>query len=153
MISGMRVRRRSSAGAGGGYRFYRLYMPERPEGAPLEIRLSELYLDPGDGSSFVPSGGTESASDHVLLPFRAFDGDISSYWSANGGFPYWIQYEFPDRREFVRYGLVAATGTLGPPRAPRIWEFLASNDGINWKVLDTQSGQSWSNQTPRWFNL
>lgn len=44
-------------------------------------------------SNTTPSG-TVSASTYLIEPYKAFDGNDSSYWVSNGGVPQYIEYDF-----------------------------------------------------------
>ncbi len=90
-------------------------------------------------------GGTATASDTTSpvaeQPSKAFDNKRDTKWLVFND-KAWIQFQFNDGNRYVvnHYALVSANDD--PIRDPVDWEFLGSNDGINWDVLDTQSDQA-----------
>ena len=86
----------------------------------------------------------------------------SSYGSGEGAFdkpgkrkwivpsPGWVQFRFNDEtaRAVTRYQLISVQEKGALDRDPKSWEFLASNDGVNWVILDTQTNQTIANGAP-----
>ena len=97
------------------------------------------------------AGGTASASSENApseSAAQAFDGSTATKWFTgdSAGSTGWLQYNFGAGVKWVvtRYDLSSANDE--PARDPRDWQFQGSNDGINWTILDTQSGQSWESR-------
>ncbi|HBF34755.1 TPA: hypothetical protein DDW35_09340 [Candidatus Sumerlaeota bacterium] len=69
---------------------------------------------------------------------NAFDGNSGTKW--NGGIGY-LQYDLGPGKVCVlkRYDICSANDV--PERDPKDWQFQASNDGIAWTTLDTQTNQ------------
>lgn len=89
--------------------------------------------------------GTASASSADLPAGNAFDGDPATKWQTAAGTPTgFLRYEFAGGASAVvtQYRITSAADT--PARDPRDWQFLGSNDGITWTVLDTRSDQVFS---------
>src|SRR5690625_6395762 len=94
MISGMRVRRRSSAGGKKSYRFYRLYVTEVNEQNSVAVRT--LALIDKDEVDVAPSrfiAATASSSGALYPPERVVD--PSGYWWSgdSSGLPAWVALE------------------------------------------------------------
>ena len=95
--------------------------------------------------SSVATGGTASASSATLPATNAFDGDAATKWQTGNGVVIGaIQYNFANSSAFVvtQYLVTSAADTSA--RDPKDWQFLGSNDGVNWTTLDTQTGQIFS---------
>lgn len=91
-------------------------------------------------------------------PSNAFDGWYSAnsalaWWTdpdSESGTDQWIQYQFNDSFEegktfrLTSYQFGVNTGWSGTKetdcKMPKSWQFLGSNDGTTWDVLDEQSG-------------
>jgi len=148
MISGMRVRRRSSAGAASGYRFYRLWVTAIPTGGTDFVSLRELRLLSGVENVALRPGGTASASTSRTNgnPPNAFDDETSFWGSATGaGFPQWIQIELAAPAAIDTYEIWVTNLSNTQPIA---FELRASKNGLTWVTLDAQSGLTWvSNET------
>ena len=96
-------------------------------------------------------------------PGGAFDGEYlvnsSLQWISGKGVDQWIQYQFKDSfqegkvlrltsyRFGVNTGWSGKNDKYGPCNLPSAWEFLGSNDGEAWDVLDAQSGRTVSEWT------
>jgi len=80
---------------------------------------------------------------------RARDNSPESSWMTTGTSA-WMVYEFPYRARINMYTITSANVT--PNRDPKDWQLLASNDSVNWDVLDTRRDESytWKQQT-RYF--
>lgn len=159
MISGMRVRRRASAGGKKGYKFYRLFITAvQGTGSTHRPAVAELGLVGPSTPTGVPTGGTATASTvhSGSSPDNAFDNNPSTWWSAllqNPAVPpWWLQYEFQSPVELTEYRIRINPNTA--QGAPRAFEFQASHDGAVWEVLDAQPSQTgWSNGEQRIFPL
>jgi hypothetical protein len=91
------------------------------------------------------TGGTSSASLNsgtgIEGSDQAFNGDPGSKWYGYKAPTGWLQYDFGAGNAQVvkRYTLTSADVAA---RNPKSWNFQASQDGISWSTLDTQSDQS-----------
>ncbi len=94
-------------------------------------------------ASSVGANGTASASLATLPAANAFDGNPSTAWQAAAGTG-WIEFEMPGGDAVTEYRVTSAPDF--PARDPRDWEFLGSNDGTTWDVLDARSGQDFSSR-------
>lgn len=92
------------------------------------------------------SAGTSNNDDY------AFDEDITKNWaSGSGSFPHWIRIDLGSNKTVLEYGIYC--NGPGPSNqdlnySPDDWIFEASNDGITWTVIDTQTNKGWTK--PRW---
>lgn len=95
-------------------------------------------------ASNASTGGTASANSGSAA--AAFDNSPSSVWQTNASATGWIQYEFANNspRIVTQYQVTSAPDS--PSRDPRNWEFLGSNDGQNWTVLDVETNQTFSSR-------
>ncbi|MNQ18729.1 F5/8 type C domain protein [compost metagenome] len=93
-------------------------------------------------SNTTPSGVARSSTFlSGYEPFRAFNRDVPANgvcWATNiNNITGWLEYEFPEPRRITAYSL---TGQVtAPNRSPRTWTIMASNDGVTWDTLDTQT--------------
>ncbi len=93
-------------------------------------------------SSYAPADG----------PWRAADGTPTTHWSVGPSLTHgWWRCVFPAPKTAVSYAITARNpyGDSGP----KDWTLRGSNDGVNWTVLDTQVGVTWSNALRRQFSL
>jgi hypothetical protein len=141
------------------YRIYRLYITQNHgldqfgfggvQLAELDLELKELLARIGnpDGGLAQRNLGTNvvaTASDARMRSPRALRPDELTHWfsgSAKG--PVWRQSEFKDGAWVIRqYKLISSPAV--PATDPRDWQLLASNDGVHWATLDSQSNQVFS---------
>lgn len=95
------------------------------------------------------TGGIATASKEKATEpaSKAFDGSTATKWfNENGGSTGWLQYDFGSGIAWtvVRYDLSSANDV--PARDPKDWQFLGSDNGANWTVLDTQTGQTFASR-------
>ena len=103
------------------------------------------YVDDLKITSNVATGGSASASSQPISgegAAQAFDGNTGSKWLGNFSGSAWLQYQMPAPTIVKQYSITSANDDLG--RDPKNWSLLASNDGINWVTLDTQSNQTFA---------
>ena len=114
-----------------GYKYWRLYITGGSWGTPVGITELAFRLVPGGTRIY---GGTASASSQQspsYAPAYAFDWNTGTQWtSASTDFPHWIRYDYSEEKTFAEYTLYNTTINY--------WQLQASNDGINWDVLDDQ---------------
>lgn len=93
-------------------------------------------------SNNTPSGIASASSELVTSSsypaWKAFDKIDDTYPWASSGRTGWLAYEFSSSVIIDKYTIVP-NFTLN--QAPKNWTFEGSNDGVNWKVLDTQTNQ------------
>jgi len=98
----------------------------------------------------VAKGGTVTASSPGVPPedmTKAFDESSSTKWYAgdnvNKG---WIGYQFATgvTRTVTSYAITSANDM--PTRDPATWQLQASNDGQNWSVVDSRTGESFASR-------
>lgn len=78
------------------------------------------------------------------------DNDYSSkYWIQEYHKDLYIQLELPQAELVDRYQLTS--GNDVPPRDPKSWTFMGSNDGQNWVELDKQEGIMWDRSETKEF--
>ena len=95
------------------------------------------------------TGGIATASEEKVTEpaSNAFDGSTGTKWfNENDGPTGWLQYDFGPGNAWtvVRYDLSSANDAAG--RDPKNWQFLGSNDGVNWTVLDTRTGETFDSR-------
>ena len=87
-----------------------------------------------------------SASDSIdstptNQPSNAFDGVDSTYWHSNNSMPHWIQVQIPIGQ--VSTSVLIKNFSFSAARTPRDFLVQASNDGMTWTTLSTQTGVTW----------
>lgn len=131
-----------------GYRHYRLWVTATSFGTGgAVLGLAELSLVSPSNLVGVPIGGAPSASSsgRNYPPVNAFDGNTGTDWRAGSRqVPVHLAYDFGEGNEqrITAYRLLRASGGNTTVTIPADWEFQASDDGVNWEVLDAQTGQS-----------
>lgn len=103
--------------------------------------VGELTLRSVAGGPQIATGGTASASSEIganYVATQAFDGDQTLRWA---GFapPQWLRYQLAAVASVVEY----VVQVVSPSEGPRDWTFEGSQDGVNWAVLDTRTGEAW----------
>jgi hypothetical protein len=95
-----------------------------------------VLLTGGTASASSENGPTEGAA-------QAFDNDSCTKWLAFAPSA-WLEYAAPAGQSSVvaQYSITSANDDYG--RDPRDWQLLASTDGVNWTVLDTQTAQAFA---------
>ncbi len=107
-------------------------------------------------SNTTPGPYVASASSEILdnpdptigggAAYRVFDGDVNYAWHANSSAA-WVQIDFGPSLQFKLFGYTIGVETfanaLFPGRDPLDWTIEGSNNGTDWDVLDTVTGQNW----------
>jgi len=118
-----------------------------------------IYTDdliPDMTSNTAPSG-TASASDTIggdRIAFRAFDdsnvdANTDCWHSANVAHPHWVRYQFTSAKTIAKYTVSARDGGTN---APEDFTFEGSDNGSDWDVLDTISGEdTWASQETKTY--
>lgn len=100
--------------------------------------LKDLTLDATITVSKDNNGGPESNEGSLKL----IDNNLNSKF-LTGGFSsdinFWMQQELGEAQAADRYTITS--GNDAPDRDPKKWEFVGSNDGQNWVVLDSRSDE------------
>jgi hypothetical protein len=113
-------------------------------------------LIPTMSSNTAPSGVASANSENTAeqAAWVAFDKVLGeNRWWTSGGFPSWLQYQFPTAQKATRYGIVPFySGAVYPPTA---FVFAGSNNGTDWTQLDSRTGLTtgWSQNTMRTFDF
>ncbi len=90
----------------------------------------------------VATGGTATASSSTTPVDNAFDANPATIWQSSAGVVTgWIQYQFAGGAAVAVTQYQITSAADNPARDPKDWEFLGSDDGLNWTILDTQTGQ------------
>lgn len=112
-------------------------------GAPSNVALAELALHTTVGGVNQATGGTASATNALggYPAAYAFDGNPSTLWDAYTGPPVWLAYQLPSPLSIVEY-VVTYRNDAVYPDAPKAWTFEYSDDGTNWTVAATVTGQT-----------
>ena len=89
-------------------------------------------------------------------PYRAFDGveanasNNQNSWAISGNSG-WLQAELPSAQRIAQYSIKAISFSS---RQPQDWEILASNDGVNFTVIDSRTGvNNWSPRETKEFMI
>lgn len=122
---------------------------------------------PWDAGNIIPTmtsntslGGIASASsfyknDDMNNAWHAFDGIISSdftnFWESNNELPAWLQYQFSEPKKVKQYTLTCSAKQTDSMASS--WQFLGSNDGKDWTILDQVSNVSWAVGEKKTFNI
>ncbi|MGE6576626.1 LamG-like jellyroll fold domain-containing protein [Paenibacillus xylanexedens] len=107
------------------------------------VKISDVNAIPIMTSNTAPSGVASASSINTtnFQPYLAFNQTnltTNDAWiSASGATNAWIEYRFPSPRAIARYKITCRSS--GEGSAPKSWSFMASNDGVNWIVLDEKS--------------
>lgn len=76
----------------------------------------------------------------------AFDGNVNTKWFAEKHdgktFPVDITWSYSNAPEVIGYALTC--GNDMPVRDPKHWRLMASDDGVNYEVIDEQNGVFWN---------
>ncbi|WP_035342760.1 MULTISPECIES: discoidin domain-containing protein, partial [unclassified Dickeya] len=110
-----------------------------------EVQISDIQVSaytsitPVLTSNTAASGITVSATstNGINYPWKAFDGNTSTYWSNNSG-PSGLIVMFSASTTASGYYLDAALA--GPPGGTGSWDFQGSGDGSTWTTLDSGTG-------------
>jgi hypothetical protein len=78
---------------------------------------------------------------------EAFDGDIKTKWLDFAPQGSWIQRDYGKSVIVTEYAITSAEDA--PPRDPKDWQLLGSNDGKTWTTLDTLTGETWSKRNEK----
>ncbi|HEY9063142.1 MAG TPA: M6 family metalloprotease domain-containing protein [Pseudobacteroides sp.] len=121
------------------YKYYRFKMTSN-SGNTVKISEIQMFGYKFDQQKVFASGDNTASGEGMD---KAFDGNPETKWLtfANTG---WITYNFQKPTKVTNYSLTSANDYN--VRDPKNWELLASNDNINWVVLDTRNNQTFNNR-------
>ena len=74
---------------------------------------------------------------------KIHDGDPNSKWLV-GTPTAWIQFAYRDQKTWRKYAITS--GNDFPDRDFKDWTLKASNDGANWSIIDTRTGEGWTDR-------
>lgn len=107
-------------------------------------------VDVTEGAIVTVSNEHPNGSDSEFGSSNIADNNYSSkYWIQEYNTNLWMQYELPQAELIDRYELTA--GNDVPPRDPRSWTLMGSNDGETWVELDRQEEISWERSERKEF--
>lgn len=83
---------------------------------------------------------------------NAFDDSLASSWldfATNNPATRasWLQYAYPAGQACVLTGYALTSAGDTPARDPRDWRVWGGNDGTNWDLLDTRTGETFTNRS------
>jgi YVTN family beta-propeller protein len=130
-----------------GYRYYRFRSTRlRDDGGADSIQLAELSLFQGANRihayGVTNPGGNNSGNEAAG---RADDANTNTKWRDLNRQP--LIYDMGANVEIDFYTITTANDNTG--RDPVRWLFEASEDGVNWVVLDDQTGEDFPTPTQR----
>ena len=109
-----------------------------------ELEVLKIHIDPGsadDQTNFTDAFSFAATASGGLDKHEAFDDKANTNWFiyATSG---WIQYDFGEgvKKVIDKYTLLGAPSGSAAHR-PDDWTLQGSNDGINFTVLDTRTGE------------
>lgn len=100
-------------------------------------------------SNYTDGNITVSASsmyDNTYSAWKAFnrlqDAGTGNAWATVNATPSgWIKVDFYSTRIITKYTITSRNHTDATPSSPKSWTFEASDDNINWYILDSRSDQ------------
>ncbi|CAN2040574.1 type IV pilus assembly protein PilY1 [Candidatus Magnetomoraceae bacterium gMMP-15] len=99
-------------------------------------KLSKCKFDEMTLYASATTGGTD--------PAYAFDDDSDTKWFTTSepsyANPSWIQFQFTSSKNILKYSLT--TGNDAEDRDPKTWTLEASNNQVDWIIIDTVSNGS-----------
>jgi hypothetical protein len=97
-------------------------------------------------SPYIVSGSSQWSNE--FAPFKAFDKDPRTRWSAQSGLSTgWLRIDCGVPKVFNKYRFLSSYYSSYPPLS---WTIQGSNDGVSWQTVDTQTDfpyvpqKSWS---------
>jgi hypothetical protein len=110
---------------------------------------SEL-IDLSNNATITVSKDNDSGPESNEGSLKLIDNNLNSKFLIGGFSPninFWMQQELGESQVANRYSITS--GNDAPDRDAKSWEFLGSNDGENWLVLDTRTDETFGerNQT------
>jgi hypothetical protein len=118
------------------------------------------YLNSASENGYIVRTSSEHPTNDYLKAFRVFDDKLGIYtaWQTNNVKAAWLSIEIPEAKIVTSYKIFHRNRSIFDERyddiyssegAPTSWEFLGSNDGVNWDILDTKSNIVWEDYVPQ----
>jgi hypothetical protein len=128
------------------------------ESAPPTIERSSVTAIPKMTSNTSPSGRAFASSIYsdTYDAYKAFNqiDETEGYATASNVTSGYLGYEFSSPIVIGQYAVRSIHSSANLNKMPKDWTFEASNDGVNWIVLDTQKNQLWSTSyTDKSYNI
>lgn len=111
---------------------------------------NNLPIIPVMSAASTPAPFVASASTNSATAWQAFDALNTTYWLSVGAAPQWLQIDCGAGKTIYSYSIQADNASGWTPTG---WTLGSSNDGVNWNIVDTQTGITWSNNQLRTFVL
>jgi len=114
-------------------------------------------LIPTMTSNTAPSGVASASFEHsaVYAAWKAMDDDNTSYdgWYTEVALDpaHWLQYQFTSGKVIQRYTIASRNHAV--IRYPKDWTLQGSNNGSDWDILDTQSGQTFTQAEKKTYSF
>jgi hypothetical protein len=121
------------------YKHYRFKMDSK-SGDTVKISEIQMFGYKFDEQKVFASGDNAAVGEGMD---KAFDGNLQTKWLTFGKAA-WITYNFQKPTKITNYSLTSANDYN--TRDPKNWELLASNDNVNWFILDKRSNQMFKNR-------
>ena len=95
-----------------------------------------------------------SSTDALNTPDEAFDNNLTEWWGTNNVLPAWLKYDLGSGNSDTVNKYTIYRSSWQPwywwaSDSPRDWRFEGSNDNNNWTILDTQTDQYITWDTPK----
>ncbi|KAK8803786.1 hypothetical protein WA158_001480 [Blastocystis sp. Blastoise] len=121
-----------------------------PLSDPFDFYFIPIY---GPCNTRTQDGTVSSSSTISQFPaVNAFDGDIQTTWQFTS--PSTIEYNYPERRLELINSYTVYNGKTSSSYDPKSWKLMASNDKVNYILLDYQTDLHFEALgTPLTFNL
>ncbi|MEE2772379.1 MAG: discoidin domain-containing protein [Bacteroidota bacterium] len=132
------------------YEYYRLSVTSNNGSNVIQISEWRLYGQVGsvgpqdftDAATLTVNHDNAGGADAGEGSLKLVDGDIYTKFLTGFSSDLWMQQELPQAQVVNAYTITS--GNDAPDRDLKDWEFAGSNDGSNWDVLDTRTGETWS---------
>ncbi len=127
------------------HRYFRLIIRNTQGRTSLSLAEMQLLGYPAEFATNLTSNGGILTGEYPGL--AAFDELLANVtdnsmkkFCQTGTKSFWIQYQSEEPAGLYSYSLMTAGDN--PGRNPRSWDLLASNDGIDWDLLDVQRNKN-----------
>ena len=128
---------------------YWMFYGTANDGGDWGIQFNRLQLRDTVGGIDIPPTVAGSSAGTGIGPERLFGGDNDTTWRG-GDPPAWAYYQFTEPYSIVQY--VIRANSSHADLSPSAWTIEASNDGDNWTVMDTRTGETgWGNNMERTY--
>jgi hypothetical protein len=122
-----------------------------------QVSVSLTNAIPTMTSNTSPSG--RASADSIINPdydaWKAMDKTNAGYFcwlsGQDNNFPHWLQYQFTSGKTITFYSITSRNYTMVV--SPTAWKLQGSNNGSSWTDLDTQTGQSFSQNEKKTYTI